>query len=124
MSTNRENDIDRHVGRRIRERRCSLHVTQQELGDRVGVKFQQIQKYEKGANRVSASRLLLIAEVLDVPVGWFFEGLDSATPKQAREAFVGRDIRLATNINHLSDECRLALTNLVDALRNGPEPRT
>ncbi len=67
--------VDIHVGKRIRQRRWLQGITQQHLAERVGIKFQQIQKYETGANRVSASRLWEIAEVLEVPVGFFFEGL-------------------------------------------------
>ncbi|WGI23036.1 helix-turn-helix transcriptional regulator [Amylibacter sp. IMCC11727] len=66
--------VDIHVGKRVRHRRWMLGVTQQQLGDSVGIKFQQIQKYETGMNRVSASRLWDIAEALDVPVSFFFEG--------------------------------------------------
>ena len=68
--------VDVHVGKRIRHRRWMLGMTQQQLGDLVGIKFQQIQKYETGMNRVSASRLWDIAHALDVPVSFFFEGLD------------------------------------------------
>lgn len=70
--------VDVHVGKRIRHRRWLVGMTQQQLAERVGIKFQQIQKYETGANRVSASRLWDIADALDVPVSFFFEGLDSA----------------------------------------------
>ena len=66
--------VDIHVGKRVRHRRWMLGVTQQQLGDSVGIKFQQIQKYETGMNRVSASRLWDIAEALEVPVSFFFEG--------------------------------------------------
>lgn len=69
--------VDVHVGKRIRHRRWLVGMTQQQLAERVGIKFQQIQKYETGANRVSASRLWDIADALDVPVSFFFEGLDS-----------------------------------------------
>jgi transcriptional regulator with XRE-family HTH domain len=68
--------VDIHVGKRIRQRRWLIGMTQQQLGDAVGIKFQQIQKYETGSNRVSASRLWDIAATLDVPVTFFFEGLD------------------------------------------------
>ena len=68
--------VDLHVGKRVRHRRWMKGVTQQQLGDSVGIKFQQIQKYETGMNRVSASRLWDIAEALDVPVNFFFEGFD------------------------------------------------
>lgn len=69
--------VDVHVGKRIRHRRWTIGVTQQQLADRVGIKFQQIQKYETGMNRVSASRLWDIAHALGVPVAFFFEGLEN-----------------------------------------------
>lgn len=67
--------VDVHVGKRIRHRRWLVGMTQQQLAEAVGIKFQQIQKYETGANRVSASRLWDIAEALDVDISFFFEGL-------------------------------------------------
>ncbi|KUJ76970.1 Cro/Cl family transcriptional regulator [Ruegeria marisrubri] len=70
--------VDVHVGKRVRHRRWLIGMTQQQLAEQVGIKFQQIQKYETGANRISASRLWDIAEALDVPVSFFFEGLDEA----------------------------------------------
>lgn len=69
--------VDVHVGKRIRHRRWMSGTTQQQLAERVGIKFQQIQKYETGMNRVSASRLWDIANVLEVPVSFFFEGMDA-----------------------------------------------
>jgi transcriptional regulator with XRE-family HTH domain len=66
--------VDVHVGKRIRHRRWMLGMTQQQLGDLIGIKFQQIQKYETGMNRVSASRLWDIANALDVPISFFFDG--------------------------------------------------
>ena len=74
--------VDVHVGKRIRQRRWMVGITQQQLAEAVGIKFQQIQKYETGMNRVSASRLWDIAESLDVPVSFFFEGLDENSGKQ------------------------------------------
>ncbi|AQS48981.1 MULTISPECIES: helix-turn-helix domain-containing protein [Thioclava] len=67
--------VDVHVGKRIRHRRWMIGMTQQQLADKVGIKFQQIQKYETGMNRVSASRLWDIADALEVPISFFFEGL-------------------------------------------------
>ncbi|MGC3936220.1 helix-turn-helix domain-containing protein [Roseobacter sp. EG26] len=67
--------VDVHVGKRIRQRRWLVGMTQQKLAECVGIKFQQIQKYETGANRVSASRLWDIADALEVDVAFFFEGL-------------------------------------------------
>ncbi len=85
--------VDVHVGKRIRHRRWMSGTTQQQLAERVGIKFQQIQKYETGMNRVSASRLWDIANVLDVPVSFFFEGMDAADqPGQAGGADMPADI--------------------------------
>lgn len=70
--------VDVHVGKRIRHRRWMVGMTQQQLGEIVGIKFQQIQKYETGMNRVSASRLWDIAAAVDVQISFFFEGLDSS----------------------------------------------
>ena len=67
--------VDVHVGKRIRQRRWLIGMTQQKLAEAVGIKFQQIQKYETGANRVSASRLWDIADALEVDVAFFFDGL-------------------------------------------------
>jgi len=66
--------VDCHVGARIRSRRLMLNLSQTKLADALGLTFQQVQKYEKGTNRVGASRLAQIAETLQVPVSWFFEG--------------------------------------------------
>ncbi|HEV8031513.1 MAG TPA: helix-turn-helix transcriptional regulator, partial [Stellaceae bacterium] len=74
-STGRTQDIDHHVGARVRERRIMLGLTQQQLADLIGVTYQQAHKYERGINRVSAGRLYEIAQVLSVPIGYFFDGL-------------------------------------------------
>jgi len=82
-STFVKHPVDVHVGKRIRHRRWMVGMTQQQLADSVGIKFQQIQKYETGMNRVSASRLWDIARTLGVPIGFFFEGIgaDGAEPE-------------------------------------------
>ena len=69
------NEIDLHVGKRLRRRRRLLGLTQQQLAEKVGIRFQQIQKYECGANRVTASRLYECAVILNVPVGYFYENM-------------------------------------------------
>ena len=69
--------VDEHVGKRLRQRRWLVGMTQQQLAEHVGIKFQQIQKYETGANRVSASRLWDIASTLDVSINFFFDGLQA-----------------------------------------------
>lgn len=69
------NPIDIHVGMRVRLRRTLLGMSQEKLGERIGLTFQQIQKYERGANRVGASRLYDLSRVLEVPVGFFFDDM-------------------------------------------------
>ncbi|GAB1380869.1 helix-turn-helix domain-containing protein [Pararhodobacter sp.] len=78
--------VDVHVGKRIRHRRWMVGMTQQQLADSVGIKFQQIQKYETGMNRVSASRLWDIARTLGVQIGFFFEGLAGENSGEAAPA--------------------------------------
>ena len=75
--------VDVHVGKRVRHRRWMVGMTQQQLAERVGIKFQQIQKYETGANRISASRLWDISAALGVPVAFFFEGLNESAAADA-----------------------------------------
>jgi transcriptional regulator with XRE-family HTH domain len=70
--------VDVHVGKRVRHRRWMVGMTQQQLGEIVGIKFQQIQKYETGMNRISASRLWDIANALEVNISFFFEGYEGA----------------------------------------------
>jgi transcriptional regulator with XRE-family HTH domain len=68
------NSIDLHVGRRLRRRRRLMGMTQQQLADMVGIRFQQIQKYECGANRITASRLFELASALSIAVQYFYDG--------------------------------------------------
>lgn len=72
------NPIDKHVGARVRMRRMMLEMSQEKLGDALGLTFQQVQKYEKGSNRIGASRLQHIACILHVPVAFFFDGAPAA----------------------------------------------
>ncbi len=72
------NPIDKHVGARVRMRRLMVGLSQGKLGEALDVTFQQVQKYEKGANRIGASRLQQLARVLDVPPAYFFEGAPSS----------------------------------------------
>lgn len=74
MAKKAPNPIDKHVGSRVRMRRMMLNMSQEKLGDALGLTFQQVQKYEKGTNRIGASRLQQIALILQVPVEFFFEG--------------------------------------------------
>jgi transcriptional regulator with XRE-family HTH domain len=83
--TKEEVDIDRRVGARLRERRLLLGMSQQQLAKALGITFQQVQKYENGANRISASRLWDISRRLDVPIDWFF-GLDGGSERALHRA--------------------------------------
>ena len=91
----RPNPIDVHVGQRLRQRRVLAGLSQEKLARMVGITFQQVQKYERGANRIVASRLYQLANVLDVPVSYFFEEItedaanDDAEPQ---ESLVGADV--------------------------------
>jgi len=78
--------IDLHLGKRLRRRRRLLGLTQQQLASAVGVRFQQIQKYECGANRISAARLWELAEALEVPINYFYEGLEADAGNDASDA--------------------------------------
>lgn len=81
-----KNPVDLHIGQRVRHRRWLLGMTQQQLAQAVGIRFQQIQKYESGANRISASRLWDLARALEMPVSFFFEGLAPAKDGDAIDA--------------------------------------
>ena len=81
MAKKAPNPIDKHVGSRVRMRRMMVGMSQEKLGESLGITFQQIQKYEKGTNRIGASRLQQISIVLGVPVAFFFEGAPTVTPE-------------------------------------------
>ncbi|MBI1406443.1 MAG: helix-turn-helix domain-containing protein [Caulobacter sp.] len=86
-------EVDLHVGRRIRQRRKAIGATQESLAGALGLTFQQIQKYERGANRVSASKLYQIAAALGVQISYFFEGLaDTTAPSAANDTGFDRVI--------------------------------
>src|SRR5262245_12027963 len=86
MAKKAPNPIDKHVGSRVRMRRMMLSMSQEKLGDALGLTFQQVQKYEKGSNRIGASRLQQISTILQVPVSFFFEG---APPPPGNESGFG-----------------------------------
>lgn len=84
----RSSPIDVHVGSRIRLRRTLMGMSQERLGEAIGLTFQQVQKYERGVNRVGASRLFDLSKVLDVPVSFFFDDIPGEAP-QASSAVIG-----------------------------------
>jgi len=83
MPTKAPNPVDKYVGSRVRMRRIMLGMSQEKLGEALGLTFQQVQKYEKGTNRVGASRIQQIAEILQVPVSFLFEGGPSGAASAA-----------------------------------------
>jgi transcriptional regulator with XRE-family HTH domain len=100
------NPIDVHVGLQVRLRRKELKISQEKLADALGLTFQQVQKYERGANRISASKLYEIARALHVPIGWFFEGLSDPTADGGVE--LGYGIPLAQSFLTTQDGIDLA----------------
>ena len=101
---NRATATDRYVGGRIRERRIMLGLSQQQMADMIGVTYQQTHKYERGINRISAGRLYEIAQVLRVPLSYFFEGLGD---RPDRGTLTGRQrmcLELARNFAQITNE--------------------
>jgi transcriptional regulator with XRE-family HTH domain len=100
---NRASDIDRYVGVRIRERRIMLGLSQQQMADMIGVTYQQAHKYERGINRISAGRLFEISQVLSVPIGYFYEGIEAqkGTDLSARQRMC---LELARNFSQIGNE--------------------
>lgn len=119
------NRVDVHVGRRVRERRHALGVSQEKLAEALGLTFQQVQKYERAANRISASKLFEIARFLETPVEFFFEGLAvdeparPATPLERARAdalLSPEGVRLVDSLAELSAAGRRAVANVAATL--------
>lgn len=109
----KSNPIDAHVGKRLRLRRTLLGLSQEKLGESVELTFQQIQKYERGANRIGASRLFAISRVLDVPVGYFFEDMDEDAAKFAKNS----DSYEGLNDNSTSEDDKMAKRETLELVR-------
>ncbi|WP_429912860.1 helix-turn-helix domain-containing protein [Glycocaulis sp.] len=125
------NPIDRHVGIRIRLRRRVIQMSQQALAAKLGVTFQQLQKYENGTNRIGAGRLYELARALGVPVGYFYEDFDQAVDPTQRtkeeleaiSAFIGsrEGVELAQSFNRIDDpKVRRHILQLAGALGTKP----
>jgi transcriptional regulator with XRE-family HTH domain len=115
--------VDRHVGAMIRARRKTMGISQTELADALNITFQQVQKYERGANRVSSSKLYEIAQKLDVPLATFFEGLDhpedgGQTPAADMIGFLGESgsLDLVTAFKAMTPQLRRRLVSLAKAM--------
>lgn len=119
-----DRSVDRHVGERIRRRRAELGLTQHDLASSLGISYQQVQKYETGANRVSAGRLYNLSLQLDCAVGYFFDGLEPARaiPELGHGGANRTTIELARNFNRLpTGTVKGAISSLVRALADGEE---
>lgn len=114
--------VDAYVGERIRERRTALGLTQEHLANALQISYQQVQKYETGANRVSAGRLYEVSKKLDVDISFFFDGLDEGSDAQPLE-HGGKNrstIELVRNFSYISDpHVRSAVSGLVKSLSQG-----
>lgn len=125
------NEIDFYVGKRLRRRRRLLGLTQQALGDKVGIRFQQIQKYECGANRISAARLFELSEALSVPIQYFYEGLmDDEMDMDDEMEFIAPDVLskketmdLVRAYYSMGEAPRKHLLDLAKSLENGAKPK-
>src|SRR5579872_3514428 len=83
--------VDVHVGKRLRQRRTILGLSQEAIGNAIGVTFQQVQKYERGVNRMGSSRLFEFSKILSVPVSYFFEGLEKVAGQSTSQSGVAED---------------------------------
>ncbi len=139
MSTKAPNPVDKHVGSRVRMRRIMLGMSQEKLGEALGLTFQQVQKYEKGTNRVGASRIQQISEILQVPVSFLFEGGSAGASSKTEgmseapsPAYItdflatSEGLALIRAFTRISDaKLRRSIVNMVEqiAARETPDPR-
>lgn len=124
MQKKAPNTVDRHIGSRVRARRIGLGMSQEKLADALGLTFQQVQKYEKGVNRIGASRLLHMAGILDVSIEFFFEGLPGLHASGFSDESVISEFLMSPESDRLvrgflrlkNDEARRKVADIVDLL--------
>ncbi len=128
MSKKSASAIDKHVGTRVRMRRMLIGMSQEKLGEALGITFQQIQKYEKGSNRIGASRLHHIASVLGVDVEFFFQGVPTTPGSESSTRISLADFlalpesdRLVQTFSCLPEDARRKVVDLVELLASGTE---
>ncbi len=109
-------NIDIQIGQRLKELRIRRNISQTKLGDMLGLTFQQIQKYEKGMNRIAGSTLWDLSQRLDVPITWFFEGIEQKCPSKDLPKLRQSDSVFYDELSKLPDEIRTALRLLVQKL--------
>jgi transcriptional regulator with XRE-family HTH domain len=124
------NPVDLHVGRRARMRRLMLGMSQTTLGEKIGITFQQIQKYEKGTNRISASRLQQLSRILQVPVPFFFEGLSDDKGQTRQPDYVAEFLATSEGLALIDAIARIqnaplrhSIVNLVDEIAQSRSKR-
>ncbi|MBB4038967.1 transcriptional regulator with XRE-family HTH domain [Microvirga flocculans] len=130
MQKKSPNETDKHIGSRVRARRIMLGMSQEKLADALGLTFQQIQKYEKGVNRIGASRLLQMSGILDVSIEFFFEGLPGLREKGFPDSGVMADFLMKPESDRLvrgflrlkDDDIRRKVADLVDWLASNQHP--
>jgi transcriptional regulator with XRE-family HTH domain len=124
--------IDVHVGKRLRQARLLIGLSQEDLGEGIGVSFQAVQKYEQGENRLSASRLFRAAKLLDQPVSYFFDDIDGEKPGDGSAAFSREELDLVRHYRQItSEDVREQLLQVAKRIGevegvnpNPPAPRT
>ena len=125
MASRRVGAVDIHVGRRVRAARLAHRISQEKLAEAVGVSFQQIQKYEKGVNRIGTGRLHAIAKLLQLPVTYFFDGIEKSSGKASRDSMnaitealsTAEGVRIALALSRIHDaEMRRRVAKLLEAI--------
>ena len=135
MAIKASNPVDQYVGSRVRMRRLMLDMSQEKLGEKLGITFQQVQKYEKGTNRISASRLVAISHILQVPAPFFFEGAprpagqsrrgdEGPSPAYVSEFLANSDgLKLVRSFTQIDDPTlRRAVVRLVEQIAGTDDP--
>lgn len=120
MTRKHIDEIDRHVGIRIRQVRMLKGISQEKLAEELGLTFQQVQKYEKGVNRVGAGRLWKLAGIMGVPVTWFYEGLDQHVDGGGIPAMSAEAVKLAREFDALPENRRVDIARVLRALSATP----
>ena len=121
MSNWTEADVDNYVGSRIRTRRVELGLSQTVVADQLGLTFQQVQKYERGYNRVSASRLYDLSKILSVDIAYFFEGFRDKAIPETPEAWGPDVLELINAFNSMPEKVRISLRLLLKSVPPGPD---
>lgn len=126
MTHKKPHPVDVHVGTRVRLRRTLAGMSQDKLGNALGLTFQQVQKYERGANRIGSSRLYQLSQILDVPVSFFFDDMPAeitgkATTGASMKGITSKDVRVLRELSELSEAQQKAVLNVIRAIKAGGE---